>query len=274
MRYYKLLLILTLVATIYGSGAQPRLPVGFAYWDVDRLYDTVPSHFYDDIAFTPKGLYRWNTQRYRDKIEHTAAVIDSMQMPLVALFGVENEGVVRDIVQTSKGDYSYLHRTLNSRNGLDFALLYHGDLFFIDFVYTNYDRIYIEGEMHSKRVGIWLTRYGRRQLSAAAPHQDGVDAVIVAGGLAREDLKRMGLTDYFISHTRLGHGNATSKSGWYLRHRIGVDSRVEVYQSGIYITRWLLSTDNGAPHPTISYRGYEGGYSSYLPIYLYFFLDL
>lgn len=50
-------------------------------------------------------------------------------MPLVALWGVENEAVVRDIAAACKGDYSYLHRTLNSLDGMDFALLYYGDLF-------------------------------------------------------------------------------------------------------------------------------------------------
>ena len=53
-----------------------------------------------------------------------------MALPLVALWGVENEQVVRDIAAACRGDYSYLHRTLNSLDGMDFALLYYGDLFY------------------------------------------------------------------------------------------------------------------------------------------------
>ena len=78
----------------------------------------------------PEGRLHWTAERYARKIRNTAAVIDSMALPLVALWGVENEQVVRDIAAACRGDYSYLHRTLNSLDGMDFALLYYGDLFY------------------------------------------------------------------------------------------------------------------------------------------------
>ena len=62
----------------------------------------------------------------------TAAVIDSLGLPLVGLYGVENESVVRDVAVACKGDYAYLFRTTDSYNGLDFALFYFGDRFFPD----------------------------------------------------------------------------------------------------------------------------------------------
>ena len=90
----RLLSILLSAITIQLS-AQPR--VGFAYYDVDRAYDTSPSPFYDDSAFTPSGRYQWNSERYEHKIKGIAAVVDSMSLPIIALYGVENEQVVRDI---------------------------------------------------------------------------------------------------------------------------------------------------------------------------------
>ena len=66
--------------------AQPR--TGIVYWDLDHLYDTVPALFYNDTDYTPSGRLAWDTERYRRKIRHTAAVIDSMRMPLVALWSV------------------------------------------------------------------------------------------------------------------------------------------------------------------------------------------
>lgn len=104
--------------------------VGIAYYDVDHLYDTIPALFYDDSDYTPEGRLAWDTERYRRKIDGTAAVIDSMSLPIVALWGVENEAVVRDLAAACRGDYVYLHRTLNTLDGMDFALLYHGDRFF------------------------------------------------------------------------------------------------------------------------------------------------
>lgn len=125
--------------------AQPR--IGIAYCDLDHLYDTIPALFYDDSDYTPGGRLAWDTERYRRKIARTAAVIDSMRMPLVALWSVENEAVVRDIAAACRGDYSYLHQTLNSLDGMDFALLYYGDLFDPHYEEPGRRYLYIEGTL-------------------------------------------------------------------------------------------------------------------------------
>ena len=90
-----LLLAALLLSGIRCALAQPR--IGIAYCDLDHLYDTIPALFYDDSDYTPGGRLAWDTERSRRKIARTAAVIDSMRMPLVALWSVENEAVVRDI---------------------------------------------------------------------------------------------------------------------------------------------------------------------------------
>ena len=122
---------LTAAAQRPRTGIRPqtgdrRVQTGIAFYDVDRIYDTLPALFYDDEEYTPQGRRHWDTERYRRKIRNTAAVIDSMGLEIVALWGVENEAVVRDLVTSCRGDYSYIHRTLNTLDGTDFAqLTYH-----------------------------------------------------------------------------------------------------------------------------------------------------
>ena len=128
--WLRLLIILNFSFLIFNCHSYGQRPIGIAFYDVDRIYDTVPALFYDDADYTPEGRLHWTAERYARKIRNTAAVIDSMALPLVALWGVENEQVVRDIAAACRGDYSYLHRTLNSLDGMDFALLYYGDLFY------------------------------------------------------------------------------------------------------------------------------------------------
>ena len=130
--------------------------MGIAFYDIDRLYDTLPSLFYHDDDYTPEGRYGWDTERYRRKIRHTAAVIDSMALPIVALWGVENEAVVRDLAAACRGDYSYLHRTLNSLDGMDFALLYYGDMFYPERVEEGRRYLYVEGLLERDTVGLVL----------------------------------------------------------------------------------------------------------------------
>lgn len=141
-----LILWLSLAAGLpLEAGAQQ--PVGFAYYDADRLYDTVPALFYDDSDFTPQGRLRWTAERYARKIARTAAVLDSMRMDIVALAGVETEAVVRDLVVACREDYCYIHRTFNTFDGLDIALLYHGDRFFSDRIEQGRGWLYVEGEL-------------------------------------------------------------------------------------------------------------------------------
>lgn len=139
-----LILWLSLAASLHVVAQQP---VGFAYYDADRLYDTIPALFYDDSDFTPCGRLRWTAERYARKITHTSAVLDSMRMDIVALAGVENEAVVRDLVAACGEDYCYIHRTFNTFDGLDIALLYHGDRFFPDYVEQGRGWLYVEGEL-------------------------------------------------------------------------------------------------------------------------------
>ena len=116
--WLRLLIILNFSFLIFNCHSYGQRPIGIAFYDVDRIYDTVPALFYDDADYTPEGRLHWTAERYARKIRNTAAVIDSMALPLVALWGVENEQVVRDIAAACRGDYSYLHRTLNSLDGI------------------------------------------------------------------------------------------------------------------------------------------------------------
>ncbi len=267
------LLILAFTALFVSAFATKRATqVGFTYWDVGMCYDTIPSLFYDDSSYTPEGKYRWDSLRYWRKIRRVAAVVDSMRMPIVALHGVESEGVVRDIVSESHLSYSYLHRTKDGDDGLDFALLYFGDFFFVDYTLSDYGRLYIEGMVGEYRLGIWLTTSGYYINNVAPPEKREVDFEIIAGRLFSGQLTELGVEDLMTSHEQRGQGNATSKRGWYMRHRLGVkgyEYTPTISTSGVYITHWLLNDKRSAPKATISQEGYTDGYSRYLPIYTY-----
>ena len=55
-------LLLALLLPVPRAAAQPRAaaaPTGIAYYDIDHLYDTLPSPFYADDDRTPAGRLRW-----------------------------------------------------------------------------------------------------------------------------------------------------------------------------------------------------------------------
>lgn len=282
-----LLLAALLLPGIRHALAQPR--IGIAYYDLDHLYDTIPALFYDDNDYTPGGRLAWDTERYRRKITRTAAVIDSMRLPLVALWSVENEAVVRDIASACRGDYSYLHCTLNSLDGMDFALLYYGDLF--DPCYEEPGRryLYIEGALRrlvrparrisgrpvrptrTDTVGVVLcsdTRMAEWIVRDLREERPGVK-LIVLGRTSSLDPAAYGLRDVLERPARLGRGNVRRRGGWLMRDRILADTALRTSGGDVFARRYLIDPKTGNPLPTYEKRRYRGGYGYALPVFVY-----
>jgi endonuclease/exonuclease/phosphatase family metal-dependent hydrolase len=127
--FFSLPLILS-IFLLPPAAAQQRASI--AFWNVENFFDTIPSPFYDDAEFTPRGANKWNTERYNAKIAGLARVLDELSADVVGLAEVENEAVVRDLVQALDTDYNYIHLTSGDSRGIDQALLYKGDKFFPD----------------------------------------------------------------------------------------------------------------------------------------------
>lgn len=265
-------ILLNLCFSILGCFcASAQKPIGIAYYDVDHLYDTISSPFYNDDNYTPGGRYGWNTERYRRKIVNTAAVIDSMALPIVGLWSVENEAVVRDIATACKGGYTYLHRTLNSFDGMDFALLYFGDQFFPTYVEQGRRYLYVEGELRGKRIGLALcsdTRTAEWLVSDLREERPKVPLLIM-GRTTSLKPETLGLSDTHARAARQGRGNIRRNSGWEMRDRILVDTALNAIRGDVFIRRFLIDEHTAYPIKTYDNKRYRGGYGYALPIYVY-----
>ena len=244
--------------------------LGIAYYNVDKLYDTIPSRFYDDSDYTPRGKFRWNGERYNQKIRNVAQLLDSMQMPLVMLYGVENEQVVRDIIEASHGDYAYIHRTMDYTEGQDFALLYYGEKFFPERVSTWNKAMCIEGFVGETRVAI----IGNNRSTSIGVllnelQKDGDDTkIVLLGAPNKPNFEKLGLVDHLAQSERSGRGNRVLRGRWEMVDRI-YSNVGEPASCGVYMKRWLIF-DGAEPLPTFKGATYCGGYSNYLPVYIYF----
>lgn len=261
-----LLAILSLQLRAQDAG----IDLGFAFYDVDRLYDTLPSPFYNDDDYTPEGRLRWTSERYERKVAQIAAVIDSMAMPVVALYGVENEQTVRDIVARSGRFYSYIHRTLNTLDGLDFALLYYGDVLFPTHVANGMNSMVVEAQTGGQDVTIILARRSRDfpDIVEKARQRNPQTFIIAAGDLRDTEYESTGLRDATAHAESSGQGTALYSDGWRCTDRIIADRRSEA-DAGIYIRRWMLDR-RGAPSATYDGRFYRGGAGRKLPIFIIF----
>lgn len=265
-------LVSLLLLLLFGGGAlRAQERIGFAYCDLDRLYDTIPALFYDDSDYTPQGRLRWDGARYRAKVGRAAEVLDRMAMPLVGLYGVETEAVVRDLIAASGRPYCYVHRTLNSLDGMDFALLYYGDRFFPGRVESGRGYLCVEGLFDGEPLAVLLVR-GERFLAELAgevrERRPGV-RILCAGKLSREAAASAGLADLLLPAERRGRGNSYFRGGWQLHDRILAGDSLRAVRADVYVRREWLDPHTGIPVPT--YRGsrYVGGGGRYLPIFSY-----
>lgn len=191
---YMLLLAVLLSAPVTLSAQYRHVSVGF--YNVENLFDTVPSPFYDDREYTPEGRNGWNTERYRKKLTHIARVIEDAGFDVAALAEVENEEAVRDLVSTLSDDYSYIHRTSSDTRGIDIALLYKGDKFFPGLVElirsgTTREFLFVKGELIGVETGFLVCHLpskfnGLKYREAAAERLAVVaDSLVSTTGCAR-----------------------------------------------------------------------------------------
>ncbi|MBO5758695.1 MAG: endonuclease/exonuclease/phosphatase family protein [Rikenellaceae bacterium] len=290
----KVILLWTMVLlTLHGLYAQ-RCSV--AFYNVENLFDTIPSLFYDDSDFTPKGKYRWNTERYNRKITGLARVIDELHADVVGLAEVENEEVVRDLVRALKTDYCYVHFTSGDRRGIDLALLYKGDILMVDQTWLSpsgvgREFLNVRGELFGKSIqfvvchlpSVYTPKELReRALTYLEKHIANTTkrypemTVIALGDMNqtynRKLQQRLGYEAPLLQYSHKGYGSYKVNGQWRLIDNIFLCNGQDfcVSECGIYIQEYMTHwTNNGRqPYRTFGSQGYRGGISDHLPVYV------
>ncbi len=261
---------LILLLCLVGLLGQAQQRFGFSFYDVDHLYDTIPSPFYDDLKYTPTGTHGWDSSRYHHKIQGVCSTIDSMRMPIVGLYGVESEDVVRDIVMRSELDYSYIHRTQNAFDGMDFCLLYYADLFEPKYVESGRQYMYVEGVLRDGReIGLLLSNDKSIHWTIKAIRQSRKVPLVVAGRSDRTKPEAFSLSDASLHAQTLGRGNIRYSNGWQMRHRILIDKALDHTNAEVFIREELLDSRTKSPKATYVGKRYTAGRGRMLPIYIY-----
>ncbi len=104
------------------------------FYNVENLFDTINDPEVRDDDFTPEGDNRWNTEKYLEKLENLAEVIDKMGEELtphgpavLGLSEVENEDVLKDLAAQERirdRNYQVVHYHSPDPRGMDVALMY------------------------------------------------------------------------------------------------------------------------------------------------------
>jgi hypothetical protein len=112
------------------------------FYNVENLFDTINTPDVNDEDFTPKGLNKWDSKKYIEKLDRLAEVISLIGIDhtpdgpaVLGLAEVENKNVVYDLTQhariKSRG-YQIVHYDSPDKRGIDVALIYQPKYFKVE----------------------------------------------------------------------------------------------------------------------------------------------
>lgn len=163
-----------------------------AFYNVENLFDTINDPKFDDEEFLPGGNNKWNTEKYRIKLENVSKVLQDIAvangnncLTVVGLCEVENKEVLEDLINTPKlksCNFGIVHYDSRYRRSVDVALIYQKDRMVVvnskayplimpnDTSFNTRDQLLvsgiIDGELMHFIVNHWPSRRGGEERSA------------------------------------------------------------------------------------------------------------
>ncbi len=101
----------------------------FGFWNLENLFDTRDDSYNDD-DFTPNGANHWTKERYKNKLNNLARVINEINPDALGVCEVENKGVLDDLVnnnQLKSAKYGVVHYDSPDERGIDAGFIYKKD---------------------------------------------------------------------------------------------------------------------------------------------------
>lgn len=165
---------------------------GVAFYNLENLFDTINNNGQYDLEFSPQGKKRWDSRKYRSKINRLGYAISQMKTqttPLgpavIGVSEIENASVLEDLVKAEpikSWNLKYVHHDSPDLRGVDVGLLYNPRLFRVIRV-TNHrlkvpgredfktrDQMCVVGLLGGSRVAVivnhWPSRRGGQQQSS------------------------------------------------------------------------------------------------------------
>ena len=136
MRIQSLIVVIFVLCSMVGAKAQQKKYSvhTVAFYNFENLFDTIKGTNYDE-EWLPRGLQRWTSEKYNQKLENLSRVLmqigmNDQQKEAPTFIGgseIENRGVLEDLVKhpnIAKDDYGIVHFDSPDKRGIEVALLY------------------------------------------------------------------------------------------------------------------------------------------------------
>ena len=156
------------------------------FYNLENLFDPFDKETNLDKDYTPTGKFKWDKDKYDQKIDHLSHTISKVGMirsdlppVLLGVCEVENETCLKDLLKSDslkKFDYGYVFHESSDPRGIHVALLYQSEHFKVlkQKPYTldlksettaenSRDILYIAGELFGKKMHLLLNHWPSRK---------------------------------------------------------------------------------------------------------------
>jgi len=202
--------------TPVGNNEKVKVQVSaIAFYNMENFYDTIHNEGVNDYDYTPTGSMKWNTQKYKSKLDHMSYAISQIGLDYspngVAMIGVseiENRGVLEDIISQpalKNRTLQLVHYDSPDRRGVDVALIYNPRQFVVsnskayplrlanDPGFRTRDQLLVSGYLQGEKVHVivnhWPSRYGGEAVSGPKRAAAAALTRSIADSLFRIDAK-------------------------------------------------------------------------------------
>lgn len=117
-----------------ASCSTPPDSAMIAFYNVENLFDTLDDLNKNDEDFLPNSDYKWNTEKYNNKLKNLAQVIATMNEgfgpTILGVCEVENLKVLKDLTRQASlknKKYGVVHFESADERGIDVGLLFKKD---------------------------------------------------------------------------------------------------------------------------------------------------
>lgn len=155
------------------------------FYNLENLFDPFDKDTNFDKDFTPNGKFKWDQEKYRQKINHLSMAISKVGMMrsnlppvLLGVCEVENESCLKDLVMSEhliKFNYGYVFHKSADPRGIHVALLYQKSHFTVlkqtahsldlkiesETEYTR-DILHVVGNLFEKKIHLILNHWPSR----------------------------------------------------------------------------------------------------------------
>ena len=281
-----------------------------AFYNVENFFDPVNDPASDDGDFTPEGVYGWTEERFREKTDRIARVLQELGAEMVGLAEVENAFAVEKLVRHPALEglsYDYIHFDSPDPRGIDVALLYRRSAFRPESMravryrelphYRTREMLHVCGLWRGHPTHILVCHLpsvlspGKVRHAAAQSVRHYADSLLAAdpghmllimgdfnANPGSRPMKILtgggGLENPFQSLYKKGYGSYHYRDRWNMYDSILVGGKLPGQaEPRVFVRDYLIQPDGqykGYPYRSFSGTEYIGGYSDHLPVTLIF----